>query len=107
MLFHLGKRAGFDVVCDKCDFSEHVEVDDIVYARRALRVKGWRIRIESNVARMEGGYFYLCPTCREREESCPGKEDDKQLVCQTCDGAGEASLKYQEVFGSKPEKDKT
>jgi hypothetical protein len=75
MLFYLGKCAGFDVVCDKCDFSEHLDDDDIIYARRTARVKGWRIRIESNIPRMEGGYVYLCPTCRESEESRPGKED--------------------------------
>lgn len=74
MLFYLGKCAGFDVICDKCVSSEHIEDDDIVYARRAAWVKGWRIRIESNVPMMEGGYVYLCPKCREREESCPGKE---------------------------------
>jgi hypothetical protein len=73
MLLNLGRCAGFDIVCDRCDFSEHLDDDDIVYARRAARVKGWRIRIESNVFNIEGGYVYLCPTCRAHEESYPGK----------------------------------
>jgi len=75
MLFYLGKCAGFDVVCDKCGFSEHTEAEDVFDARHFARGRGWRIRIESNISPMEGGNIYLCPACREHEESYPVKED--------------------------------
>jgi hypothetical protein len=76
VLIYLGKCAGFDVVCDKCDFSEHVDAEDVFDARHVARAMGWRIRVESNISpRIEGGNIYLCPSCREREESYPGKGD--------------------------------
>jgi len=68
MLFSLGKCAGIDVVCDKCGLSGHFDIDDVLGAHYAARAKGWRIRVESNGPRMEGGYVYLCPECRKIEE---------------------------------------
>lgn len=75
MLLYLGRCAGFDVVCDNCGFSEHLDDDDIFYARYNARNKGWRIRVEANVYNIEGGNVYLCPSCKGREESYPGKGD--------------------------------
>lgn len=75
MLFYLGKCAGFDVVCDKCDFAEHVDAEDVFYARYFARNKGWRIRTEAKISNIEGGYVYLCPKCRSYEESYPWKEE--------------------------------
>lgn len=74
MLDYLGKCAGFDVVCDKCDFSEHVEAEDVFDARHFARTNGWRIRGESFGPSIDGGRVYLCPECKRREESCPAKE---------------------------------
>lgn len=74
MLLYLGKCAGFEVVCDKCDFSEVIDDKDNAFlVRHVAREKGWRIRIEPNGLPMEGGYVYLCPKCRQREESYPSK----------------------------------
>jgi len=75
VLFHLGKSAGFDVVCDKCDFTEIIDNDDVFLVRYIAREKGWRVQRELNGSPTEGGYVYLCPRCRQREESRPGKED--------------------------------
>jgi hypothetical protein len=71
MLFHLGKSAGFDVVCDKCDFTEIIDNDDVFLVRYIAREKGWGVRRELSGPPMEDGYVYLCPTCRQREESRP------------------------------------
>jgi len=75
MLLNLGRCAGFDIVCDKCDFFEHIEAEDVFDARHLARGRGWRIRGESYGSRLEGGIIYLCPTCKRREESYPAKED--------------------------------
>jgi len=76
MILNVGRCAGLEIICDKCGFSElHFDTDDIFEVRRAARTMGWRIRIEPDGPPMEGGYVYLCPECREREESRPGKEE--------------------------------